>query len=145
MAGSSGGAVATGGAGGIAGASAFWTSAYNPAGLPTPDTGNHNAGDECGSCHAGVGGGPAFMFAGTVYISGSTPAPNVEVGVRVGGQFYSAYSATNGNFWVLGTPIADWTNAEIRIRNENGEAAMSGEGDNSCNSCHQTGSRLLEP
>ena len=80
-----------------------------------------------------------FAFGGTVYQSdGSTPAANVEIGVSTGGQVYTVYSATNGNFWFeAATNSVDWNSAVISIRNENGETTMSTFGSGTCNLCHE--------
>ena len=153
MAGVAGSAGAGGdaGAGAMAGAAgeAFWTDGYNSTGLPEPPGGSHNAGETCMSCHAGSGGAASFEFAGTVYSSGTAPAQSVQVGVLADGVLYSAYSATNGNFWVPGAgAISDWSNVEIRIRTATGESIMVGDTETptaDCNTCHQQASRLYAP
>jgi hypothetical protein len=146
----------TGGEAGVAGAAgtdggaeaaAFWEESYDPAGLPDVQNGKHSPGMNCERCHAS--GDETFLFGGTVYeADGTTAAPNVEVGVRDGTNFYSSYTATNGNFWVLATGGAtiDWANADVRVRNQKGErqkeiTATSG----ACNSCHTGAAALKEP
>jgi hypothetical protein len=163
---SGGGGVGTtagaGGQGGVAGAAGsagavFWTDPYNATGGPTDfPTGYDDPGTACMSCHGGAGGTPGFVFAGTAYAPGSgnaAPDPTVEIGVLADGVFYSAYSATNGNFWFPGTvPIADWSTAEIRIRNASGELSMGDltaqlpNADCNSNGCHSTNAtRIREP
>jgi hypothetical protein len=147
-----GGEPAVAGAGGAAGQPAmFWPGGYDPSGLPTPIDGNHNAGNDCMTCH--VTGSDAssrvYLFAGTVYEADqSTGASNVQVGVSDGTNQYFAYSATNGNFWVLGDPATiDWANAEVKIRNASGELTMPGNYTplQNCNGCHADSDALIEP
>ena len=139
------GAGATGGAAG-AGGDTFWPAAYTATGTSDPSNGEHNAGKNCGNCHTG-GGAPAWSFAGTVYkTGGSTGAPHVEVGVRVNGATHTTYSGNNGNFFLQPGTTIDFSQAEVRIRNANGEKQMiTGGGDRWCNSCHSTGMTLIEP
>jgi len=96
-------------------------------------------------CHAT---GPfTFDFGGTVYESdGTTPAANVQVGVRDANGLRTAYSASNGNFWVvdIGTPM-DWGTAEVRVRNESGEVTKPNAAAAGCNGCHTGSEALLEP
>ena len=124
----------------------FWSSApdYNSNGLPNPANGEHNAGANCMNCHSS--GGDRWAFGGTVYNASGDAAPNVQVAVSDGTVFLVTYSGTNGNFWVpaSGTAI-DWANAETRIRNSNGEAAMISAPTAACNSCHSGGMALTEP
>jgi hypothetical protein len=96
-------------------------------------------------CHAT--GSPKLAFGGTVYKDdGTTPAPNVEVGVRDGSGFYSGYTATNGNFWVVDTGATiDWANAEVRFRNATGEVPKAVTAAAACNSCHTGALVMKEP
>ncbi len=138
------GGSATGGAGGST-ADTFWPDSYDATALSNPASGNHNAGKDCGNCHTG-GGAPAWSYAGTVYQTGGMmAAPHVEVGVRYNGTTYTTYSGTNGNFFYTPGVNIDFTQAEVRIRNGNGEATMPGSAGQWCNSCHSSGSRIIEP
>jgi hypothetical protein len=142
-----GGAEATGSAPATGGADAdFWSGAYDPTALPNPANGDHNAGQACLYCHGSMGN-RTWAFGGTVYESdGTTPAANVEVGVRDGITFVSAYSATNGNVWLPAGGLAiDWENAEIRLRTANGEKVMVDVGNGDCNTCHSGDSVLIAP
>ena len=135
----------TGGSGGAQ--DDFWQDAYDPAGLPPPpnQSGRHDAGQACMPCHQSM---RPFLFGGTVYQSGGfTGAANVQVGVLSGGVLYTAYSGTNGNFWVSGTGSIDWANAQVRIRTANGEIIKPATADNGpdCNSCHTGGQTLIAP
>jgi hypothetical protein len=133
------GGSATGGLG--TGGSAFWkTVTYSSTGLPNPSDGNHNQGQNCRQCHDGSTNAPVWMFGGTVYLAnGTTPAPNVQVGVNDGTNLFTAYSATNGNFWVAGTRTVNWATAEVRIRNAKGELTMAGATPAAtCNLCHNS-------
>lgn len=67
----------------------------------------HNPGKSCmdKGCHATSGGGeaPAFLIGGTVYkdYKGASPAVGVEVRiVDSAGNAASAYSGSNGNFYI---------------------------------------------
>jgi hypothetical protein len=131
-------ATTTGGASATGGAS-FWKAVtYSSTALPNPSNGNHNAGLNCRQCHDGSTSAPVWMFGGTVYqANGTTPAPNVQVGVNDGTNLYTAYTATNGNFWVAGTATINWAQAQVRIRNGNGETTMAGATPAAtCNGCH---------
>jgi hypothetical protein len=135
-----GGNRATGGASATGGVS-FWTTVtYSSSGSPNPADGHHNPGQNCIQCHVSGSstGATVWLFAGTVYkTDGTTPAPNVQVGVSDGAILYTAYSATNGNFWVPGPGTVNWATAQVRIRNANGELIMAGATPAStCNTCH---------
>ncbi len=135
--------AATGGTGG--GGADFWTDTYNPSGSPNPASGQHRPGDDCLNCHTG-GGAPAWLFGGTIYLAGGGAAAHVQVGVKDANGLYTAYSATNGNFWVPKTSqTVDWANAEIRVRDANGESIMNGAGEAGCNSCHTGAQQLVAP
>jgi hypothetical protein len=144
---SGGGGTTSSGTGGAGGEADFWEGApaYDASGEPNPSDGEHNAGMNCMSCHAS--NSDLWLFGGTVYESGgSTGAANVQVGAIVDGTLYTTYSASNGNFWVDhpgGTP--DWSGAEVRFRNANGETAMVGAAAAACNSCHTGSETLIEP
>jgi len=137
-----GGAVATGGALGTGGVSFWKTVTYSATGLPNPSNGNHNPGQNCIQCH--VSGttteAPTWLFGGTVYkADGTTPAPNVQVGINDGTSLYTVYSATNGNFWFGGSGTINWAQAQVRIRNSNGELTMAGATPAAtCNLCHNS-------
>ena len=139
---STGGAFGAGGSpptGGASGASFWKTVTYSSSALPNPSNGNHNPGQNCIQCHtSGNGEAPIWLFGGTVYqANGTTPAAHVQVGVNDGTNLYTAYSATNGNFWFGGTGNINWANAQVRLRNANGELAMAGATPAStCNLCH---------
>lgn len=140
--GATGGSTPTGSGLGTGGVS-FWKNVtYNATALPDPSNGNHNAGQNCIQCHtAGTNSeAPAWLFAGTVYqADGTTPAAHVQVGVNDGANLYTAYSATNGNFWFGGTGTINWAAAQVRIRNGNGELTMAGATPAStCNLCHNS-------
>jgi hypothetical protein len=93
-------------------------------------------------CHAGGSpdAGAAFLFGGTVRRAGSLALyPSVEVAVKTKSEFYSACSATNGNFWIIAPDAGslDWSSASPRVRSSNGEAAMTSSTPVAgCNSCH---------
>ena len=137
-----GGSIATGGALGTGGVSFWKTVTYSSTSLPNPSNGNHNPGQNCIQCH--VSGtsteAPTWLFGGTVYkADGTTPAPNVQVGINDGTNLYTAYSATNGNFWFGGSGTINWAQAQVRIRNSNGELTMVGATPAAtCNLCHNS-------
>ncbi len=123
----------------------FWDADFVPDQLPTPDTGNHNPGADCMTCHNT--GDYLRLFAGTIYqADGTTPAPSVEIGVRDGDTLRTTYSATNGNFWFSddGGTI-DWMTAIVQARNANGDVLMYSPGEAGCNSCHTVELPITEP
>jgi hypothetical protein len=147
-----GGSAGSGGsgAGGTSTAAFAWPDAYDPTAAPAPADGHHNAGATCllSSCH---GTKVPFLFGGTVYrADGTTAAAGVEVGLTDGSVTLTAYSAANGNIWLLASAGAiDWTRAIIALRNANGEVAKPADAprDASCNAsgCHASTNRMLEP
>jgi len=80
-----------------------------------------------------------------VFKPGGGAASHVEIGVLSNGVLYSAYSATNGNFWVVGSTDIDWATAEVRMRDSNGETSMQSQASSNCNSCHVSGAALIAP
>lgn len=97
----------------------------------------------CLSCH--TSGGLKFAFGGTVFqTGGATGAAHVQVGVRDGSGLRTAYSGTNGNFWVSGADV-DWANAEVRMRNADGEVIKDVAAAAGCNMCHTGAAALIEP
>jgi hypothetical protein len=126
----------------------WWPTAYDAKGIPSPSDGHHRDGENCLVCHAEAGEAPAWLFGGTVYnAAGTAGLAHVEVGIRDGARFYSAYSGENGNVWTpQGSPSINWDNAEIRVRNGFGEILMTSEGDNGdCNHCHDSTLRIIVP
>jgi hypothetical protein len=154
--GDAGVAGATGAGGGSWGSSggqsgtvaSWWPTAYDANGTPSPSDGHHQDGESCLSCHTGAGEAPAWLFGGTLYnASGTSGQAHVEVGIRDGVQFYSAFSGENGNVWApQGSSSINWDNAEIRLRNAGGETLMPSKGDNGdCNHCHDSKLRIIVP
>lgn len=150
--GSSGSSVSGGDSGGGSPptASFTWPGAYDAQAAPMPADGHHNPGTGCmsSSCH---GSKVPFLFGGTVYkADGTTPAPNVEVGISDGTLTLTAYSAQNGNIWLPSSAGAiDMTKALIAIRSGGGERvkpSTAGRGA-ACNGggCHGSAMRLIEP
>ena len=87
-----------------------------------------------GSCHASG----SFAFGGTAYDPNGQEASSVQVGVKLAsGEFYSAFSGSNGNFFSQGSGV-NLAGADIRARDANGEKQMpvtsTSSGD--CNGCH---------
>jgi hypothetical protein len=158
--GASGGALPQGSGGmsvGSGGASTTsstftWPGAYDPAGVPSNSTGKHNPGSNCmgSGCHASTQSSRAFAFGGTVYQSnGTTVASNVQIAIVSGSTVVTAYSATNGNFWLplASAPSVDWTKATVHLRNSKGEVAKAPGTTLSapCNSCHGSTMRITAP
>jgi hypothetical protein len=152
----SGGTTGTGGTrtggttstGTSSGTGSWWPAAFNATTLPNPSNGNHNAGKACLSCHVSGGQAPSWLFGGTTYDSaGTTGVAHLQIGIKDGTKFFSAYSATNGNIWLpTASNTVNWANAEIRLRSATGEKIMgktATSGD--CNSCHSSGNRILTP
>jgi hypothetical protein len=138
-----------GGGGGQGGTVAsWWPAAYDAKESPSPSDGHHRDGESCLSCHTEAGEAPAWLFGATVYnASGTSGLAHVQVGIRDGVQFYSAYSGENGNVWIpQGSSTINWDNAEIRVRNGFEEMLMSSRGDNGdCNHCHDSKFRIVVP
>jgi hypothetical protein len=122
-----------------------------------PKKAHHHAGTDCrgSGCHSkgspDGSGAPAFLFGGTAYRAVTLAAdPGVEVGVQPTKGFYSACSASNGNFWYLapsGTTSLAWAGASTRLRNANGEAPMMTAPAAGCNAstCHAGTMKITTP
>lgn len=121
---------------------------------PYPDSSTHPptyAGTRClEGCHAvdTTTTHAKFLFAGTVFQSTGTPAPE-RIEVRVHNldldQTLGACTDTNGNFWVA-RKDAFPARAAAGVRNENGSAyhaTVVSSGD--CNACHAGGARIVMP
>ena len=117
-------------------------STISQTGLPNPSSGNHNQGQNCIQCHVSGSstGAPTWLFGGTVYkTDGTTPAPNVQLGINDGTNLYTTYSATNGNIWLPASGTVNWAKAQVRIRDSNGESTMAGATPAAtCNLCHSS-------
>lgn len=94
-------------------------------------------------CHGAGGAGPRFAAGGTVFTSaaGTTPAAQVEVRLRDGaGKAVSAYTDTNGNFFVRAADAAALVfPVQAGARNTASTRAMSASiANGACNSaaCH---------
>jgi hypothetical protein len=140
------------------GAPPFWASPFVANCTPGPvagrlqNDGHHRANEDCmqSGCHMGGApdAGAAFLFGGTVRRAGSLAAyPSVEVAVRTQSAFYSACSATNGNFWVVAADAGalDWDTATARVRSANGEDVMLPVPEAACSSCHSQVLLLTAP
>lgn len=147
--GGSGTPLATTGGTANSAVSNFWPASYDASGAPSPANGRHHAGADClmSGCHSSTSS-RNFLFGGTVYQSnGTTGAASVQVGVSVGGKVYTAYSASNGNFWVAaGATAVDLSQAGVKMRSALGEVEKHvtavGAG---CNSCHTGNQVLISP
>lgn len=122
-----------------------------------PELAAHYEGTDCrgSGCHANGSpdgsGAPAFLFGGTVYQPGLlAAAPSVEVAVRTMEGFFSACSASNGNFWRLAAsrtaPPLTWPASETRVRTMAGETAMKATPTAGCNAalCHSDKQKLTQ-
>lgn len=116
--------------------------------------GGHNAGRACFNCHTSgcTGGGdcgPELVFGGTLYDGSGNAVAGAEVRfVDANGTGTSVYTASNGDFWLMGSP-AFAAPAHVGARNATSEqdmltalqataqgpAATGGD----CNACHCTG------
>ena len=131
-------------------APSWWPASFVPGSLPDPANGrgNHAGSSACATCHKAGGSASSlvWLMGGIVYADpgSTTPVPSAEIGIKTGTQFWHAYSASNGYFWLPpGAGAIDWTTAEIRLRTVQGELEMSspaGSGD--CQSCHTAGNRI---
>jgi hypothetical protein len=95
-------------------------------------SGQHNAGQNCLQCHG-------FAFAGTIYDGSGKALAGAEVRVVDStGKATSAYSCTNGNFYVQNGSIM--TPAHTAARNAASTTSMvSAMTTGGCNQCHCTG------
>lgn len=122
-----------------------------------PKKAEHHAGTDCrgSGCHNNGSpdgsGAPAFLFGGTAYRASTLVAEvAAQIGVKAGSGFYTACSASNGNFWVVaqsGTTSLSWTGASTRLRNANGEAPMMTAPAAGCNAtaCHTGNLKITAP
>jgi hypothetical protein len=117
-----------------------------------PKKAHHHADTDCtgSGCHANGSpdgsGAPAFLFGGTAYRASTLVAdPSVEVAVNAPEGFYSSCSASNGNFWHVGSSTVTWASATTRLRNSNGEAAMMTTVGAGCNVCHTGTLKITSP
>ena len=139
-------------------AAEFWTTPFVANCTPpsiggrSQSDGYHRASEDCmqSGCHLGGSpdAGPAFLFGGTARRAGSLAAyPSVEVAVKTQSEFYTACSATNGNFWIVATDAGslDWNTATARVRSSNGETVMLPVPEAGCNSCHNAVMLMTAP
>jgi hypothetical protein len=133
-----GGTFSSGGSGGSTGvgSSTGATTSYWPSDYKATAGGTQGPpGQSCfGSCHTSND----FAFGGTVYDSTGKGLSSVEIGVKLtSGEFYSAFSGSNGNFYYQKSGV-NLAGADIRARDANGEKQMpvtsTSSGD--CNGCH---------
>jgi hypothetical protein len=99
------------------------------------------------TCHAAGGGGGQFVMAGFVATAagGTTGAAGVEVRILAGTTGYSAYTDTNGYFWLLpaaaGAPTGSFNggarNATTTNLMPNAQTAYD------CQSCHAGGTGVI--
>jgi hypothetical protein len=121
----------------------YWPEATFAAPTQLPTTATHagkaNPG-ACMVCHAANGSATTkLVYGGTVYKSaGGVGAPGVEVGVVSGTYRGFAFTSADGFYWVQGTSTVDWTAADIRMRDANGEKPKKATDGRSaeCDQCH---------
>lgn len=124
-------AATTAGAGVFAGAPAY---------VQTTGPNAHNAGKACFNCHNN-GSGPNMTFGGTLYsdANGTTAVASAEVRLVDGaGATHVVYTASNGDFYLLGSPLSGtWhTGARNAATTANMVASISS---GNCNGCHTGG------
>jgi hypothetical protein len=113
----------------------------------TTATGQHNAGQDCQSCHAAGGGAPTFTMGGTLYsaASGGTAVTGGTINVTdAAGKTVKLVSAKNGNFWTttaLTFPVK--VNASLCPATVPMSATVGGNG--ACNNCHNSTFRVHVP
>jgi hypothetical protein len=122
-----------------------------------PKKAEHHAGTDCrgSGCHSNGSpdgsGAPAFLFGGTAYHAVTLAAEvAAEVRVLASDGFYSACTASNGNFWYMapsGKTSLRWTGATTRLRNANGQAPMMTAPAAGCNAstCHTKTMKITAP
>jgi hypothetical protein len=134
-------------------APSWWPAPFVPGGLPDPSNGrgNHAGSGSCLSCHktGGSASSAIWSMGGIVFASptGTTGVTNAEIGIKDGAQFFRAYAATNGYFWLPSSAGAiNWATAEIRIRSAKGELPMVSKANSGdCQTCHGAGNRIFSP
>jgi hypothetical protein len=134
-------------------APSWWPAPFVPGGLPDPSNGrgNHAGSAGCLSCHKAGGAASSALWSmgGIVFASptGTTGVASAEIGIKDGAQFYRAYSASNGYFWLPTSAGAiNWATAEIRIRSAKGESPMVSKANSGdCQACHSAGNRIFSP
>jgi hypothetical protein len=113
----------------------------------TTASGQHNAGQDCQSCHAAGGGAPTFTIGGTLYsaVSGGTAVTGGTINVTdAAGKTVKLVSAKNGNFWstaALTFPVK--VNASLCPATVPMSATVGGNG--ACNNCHNSTFRVHVP
>ena len=111
-----------------------------------PDSGHHNAGDACLSCHNG-GKATLFTFAGMLYnaaVNGSAIAgATIEV-IDAKGTTARIVTSSNGNFYTSTALTPPFTTRASGCPNN---AAMVGKATGDCNSsgCHTSAMRIHLP
>ncbi|HJZ85087.1 MAG TPA: hypothetical protein VKN99_07935 [Polyangia bacterium] len=108
----------------------------------TNDSGHHNSGADCMSCHNGnTAGAPKWFVAGTIYTSaiGGTPIAGATIHVRdANGQQLTLVSALNGNFYTSLSVVYPLTVSASACPNAAPMlATVAAPG--GCNSCHLSG------
>jgi hypothetical protein len=108
--------------------------------------GNHNAGQDCLTCHTGTGAAPKWTLAGTLYDSGN--GQNAVSGATIvvtdaSGASFKLVTASNGNFY---TGRAIQFPVHIKASKCPDEQTMqAGQQVGDCNSCHGGQSRVHLP
>ena len=116
--------------------------------LATPvQSGHHNAGDACLSCHNGGGGPTKFTWAGTLYNAASNGAvisgATIEV-IDAAGKIDRIVSSSDGNFYSTTVLTPPFT---VRASGCPNNTAMVSKATGDCNSsgCHTTAMRVHLP
>jgi hypothetical protein len=105
--------------------------------------GHHNAGMNCGTCHAA--GKLTWTVAGTLYnaAGGTTGVAGATIHVTdAKGTSITMVTANNGNFW---TPTALTPPFKLSASSCPNTAAMSNTATGFCNQCHGAGFRVHLP
>lgn len=124
-----------------------------PAALPTPASGNHNAGVSCiqSGCHnvARASVTKAMTIGGTLYgaVTGGSGVSQATIHVvDANGVDVKISTATNGNFW--STQAVAFPVTVRASKCPNTDQKMSSQvtaGNGSCNACHGSGNRIHLP
>ena len=115
--------------------------------VTTTDTGHHNAGADCTSCHNGGGGPTKWYVSGTLYdsVTGTNPIAGATIHVTdAAGQKLTLISALNGNFYTGTAVTYPVTVSASRCPST---VAMSGQvqAPGGCNGCHSSTFRIHLP
>ncbi len=128
----------------VPGFDAAWVDCVPP--VEALPNGNHNAGQNCQTCHTGQGAAPLWTVAGTLYSTaagGPAIAGATITETDADGAVLELVTASNGNFYTQ-TPVA--LPLTVQASRCPDTRAMTGQpAVGACNSCHGPEMRIHLP